>query len=199
MYKQSFLGTAVAMIDLKGSSRRLHIILEGKKKIADEEKLKVDDLQLKLQNLLYKQAYLEREIKTCQSLPTPSLNALEQELQTSLKANGYSNDLIKIHDDIVDKLYDEKLLRISTQSTLEQAKSRLQCSEEVFEKKRKCIEVDLPAKVMAVENATSDISLIFKQLQAIEAKAVEDLGIIPVMPEVRDSNSSSSKVSSQLI
>jgi Fms-interacting protein/Thoc5 len=168
LHKQSFLASAAALIELKSSSRSLHTILEQKKKTIDEEKGKVDTLQLKLQNLLYKQAYLEREIRTCQHLATPSLNALEQELNIPLKAGEYRHDLVQVHDDIVQQLHAEKLHRMSALSTLDQAKHRLQASEDVLERKRRCVDVDLLNRVEAVQAAASGIKEIFRQIQDIE-------------------------------
>lgn len=123
------------MIRLKSASRSLHVILEDKRKIVEARKLKLDSLQLKLENLLYKQAHLEREISICRNLSTPFTSIVEKDMSMKLSTSSFTDDIWSYHDRIIEMLKQEKLDRINLQTTLEQRQAELQKYGDALEKK----------------------------------------------------------------
>ena len=65
------------VIELKSLNRCVILNLEERRRELEQKKTVVDQLQLNLENLQYKEAFLNREISACQDLATPCLNEIE--------------------------------------------------------------------------------------------------------------------------
>lgn len=148
---------------MKSWSRKLHLILEETRQRVEAEKLNIEKLQLKLENLLYKQDYLEREIISCQSLSTTEVDNVAIELNDDLIKTEYSADLRIFHNRSVSKLRKEKIKRIETESVLQELKTKLNERTEVLEKKRKFLD-DLPGKLTSVLSIAQDIDRSFADI-----------------------------------
>ena len=81
---------AVATIKLKHFNREIQQAVEEKRKEVERGKEKVEMLKLKLENVLYKKAYLQREIRVLRDFTTPELNAVEKEIGRPLAAVVFS-------------------------------------------------------------------------------------------------------------
>ena len=57
--------------------------------------------------ILYIEAYLKREIKTCTDLVTPNLVLIENEMKQSLGTTKYSEDLKDINNKTIELLNQE--------------------------------------------------------------------------------------------
>lgn len=170
------------MVRLKAASRSLHVILEEKRKIVEARKQKLDSLQLKLENLLYKQAYLEREISICKNLSTPFTSIVERDMSMKLSTSTFTDDIWSYHDQVIEMLKQEKADRINMQVTLEQRQAELQKYGDELEKKRKFLEVDLPNQVQDVFKIASSTKKLFEKIGESE--------IVSELEEIIDVNQS---------
>jgi AICAR transformylase/IMP cyclohydrolase PurH len=150
------------MTRLKAASRSLHMIVEEKRKVVETRKQRLDTLQLKLENLLYKQAHLEREISICKNLSTPYTSTVEKDMKMKLSTSVFSEEIWNFHESIIESMKQEKADRESMQVTLEQKQAELQKYGDALEKKRKFLEVDLPNQVQEIHKAASMTKKLFE-------------------------------------
>lgn len=153
---------ALIMVKMKSCNRKIHQVLATKRSEVEAKKGRLESLQLKLENLLYKQAHLKREIKTCKDLSTPTLAEIEKEVNTTLGTTKYSENLKSVHDDTIQKLNDEMQSRIATQEELNAVTQRHQQSMDVLDKKRKFLE-DMPVKIANIKTVASGLEEQFRQ------------------------------------
>lgn len=145
---------------LKSALRSVYLASDAHRKEVDSAKEKVDKSNLALENLLYRQAYLRREIRTCKDLSTPNLSAIEDEIKDELEeklgAIEFREDLSSFHERSMTLLQKEMDQRESMQSILQSRKQKQQQSIEKLDKKRKFLE-ELPTRVAFVKAATGDL------------------------------------------
>ena len=115
----------------------------------EEQKLKVDQAHLRLENLKYIESHLNREIQSCRNLLTPSLNAVEIELQRKLAVERITDSFLSDHENALTSLRDEFLKRQEAQEALKMEKVKLLEVTETLERKRKSFE-ELQDKVSKV-------------------------------------------------
>jgi chromosome segregation ATPase len=151
---------AIELLNLKQFNRSILHELETRRKVIDERKEIVDKLHLDLENLLYKQAYLRREIKNCRDLFTPNVSSIENEINTKLGTLEYSDELCKTYENAFDILEQEKEHRKRMQSDLDNLKQKRQASIDKLDRKRKFLE-ELPTRVSTVKTATNDLQTLF--------------------------------------
>lgn len=143
-------------IRLKALSRDFYILVERKRNEVDAEKLKIEKLKLKLDNLQYKKSHIRRAIQLCNDLQLPSIKAIEEDLHMSITIKEFADieSLLRQHNDLIDMLEEEKNSRLATKKTLEDLHQELVAASEVLEKKRVFFEERLPLKVRLLkENA----------------------------------------------
>jgi hypothetical protein len=147
---------------LKHFNREIHHALEKKRKQVDEEKEMVEILKLKLENVLYKKAYLQREIKVLKDFTTPELNAVEREIGRPLAAVDYLStlELSAIETSAVLVMKEEIQEREETSKKLEELVVISSSKEDVLDKKRKFLD-DIPLRMAAVRASTTDIQVQF--------------------------------------
>ena len=163
---------ALALLNLKSSNRKVHNTIETKKKEVENYKDKVDRLQLQLENLLYKKAYLKNQIKVCKDLDTPNLTIIENLTNSNIalkkfpKKNNNNDDINIIFNEQIEKskhiLNKEMEDRIALQKILDDESSNLQNHVDLFDKKRKLID-SIPEKLEVVKLSTKDIYETIKQ------------------------------------
>jgi hypothetical protein len=152
---------AVATIKLKHFNREIQQALEQKRNEVEKEKEVVEMLKLKLENVLYKKAYLQREIRVLKDFTTPELNAVEKEIGRPLAAVDFSaGTLASIETAAKEVLQREIIDREETFKKLELLTTIKAGKEEVLDKKRKFLD-DIPLRMNLVKASTADIKAQF--------------------------------------
>jgi hypothetical protein len=152
---------AVATIKLKHFNREIQQALEQKRNEVEKEKEVVEMLKLKLENVLYKKAYLQREIRVLKDFTTPELNAVEKEIGRPLAAVDFSaGTLASIETAAKEVMQREIIDREETFKKLELLTTIKAGKEEVLDKKRKFLD-DIPLRMNLVKASTADIKAQF--------------------------------------
>ena len=81
------------LLQLKIQNRRCSSILEHQEQLTNAQKEKNDNNRLRLENLLYKQTYLHREIKSCKDFTPKETFLVEKDIETTLLHHEYTSDL----------------------------------------------------------------------------------------------------------
>ena len=153
---------AVATIKLKHLNREIQQALEQKRNEVEKEKEEVEMLKLKLENVLYKKAYLQREIRVLKDFSTPELNAVEKEIGRPLAAVDSSSSCALSNIEMIakDVMNKEIIEREETSKRLDQLTAVKVSKEEVLDKKRKFLD-DIPLRMSLVKASTADIQAQF--------------------------------------
>ena len=153
---------AVATIKLKHLNREIQQALQQKRNEVEKEKEEVEMLKLKLENVLYKKAYLQREIRVLKDFSTPELNAVEKEIGRPLAAvdSSSSGALSNIEAIARDVMHKEVIEREETSKRVDQLTAVKVSKEEVLDKKRKFLD-DIPLRMSLVKASTADIQAQF--------------------------------------
>ena len=119
-------------------------------------------LKLKLENVLYKKAYLQREIRVLKDFNTPELNAVEKEIGRPLAAvdSSSSGALSSIETVAKEVMNTEIIEREETSKRLDQLTALKVSKEEILDKKRKFLD-DIPLRMSLVKASTADIQAQF--------------------------------------
>mmetsp|Transcript_20754 Transcript_20754/g.28562 ORF Transcript_20754/g.28562 Transcript_20754/m.28562 type:complete len:196 (-) Transcript_20754:46-633(-) len=144
------------LIEIKTLARYIHLKVEERKKISDQKRNIVDLLQLSLENLQYKEAFLRREIKACRDLATPCLNEIEKELNMQLGTTIYHEDIEATNDNTMALLRKEKEDRKLDMNRLEELNNESKKKLDQLDKKRKFLD-ELPTKIDQLKAATTDL------------------------------------------
>lgn len=148
---------ALLMVQLKKMNRTVMNGLASKQAEVDNAKSIVDKAQLRLENLLYKQSYLLREIRMCKDFSTPQLEMVEKEIGQMIGARTYSADLSEVHKKSLAMLKSELLARKLDQEILTNKKSLSQTNTEKLNLKRKFMD-DLPNKIDAIKVVSNELN-----------------------------------------
>jgi len=153
-------------VSLKAWHRSLYSQHEEKRQKVEEAREIVDRRHLQLENLLYKQDHLQREILTCKDILTPELQQIEGELGIKFTVDKYTSDLDQIHNRTISSLLSELEMRKEVLAELEAKEKKVKDLEDILERKRKFVE-DLPGKLGILEEAVSHriINLILCRLR----------------------------------
>ena len=163
---------ASGVMSLKALNRQLSASVESKRRLIEQQKERVDNLHLQLENLLYKKAYLLREIRECRDFTTPSLKAVESEVNEKIAATDFHPQMHKLREKALAFLENETQLRKDAQRHLEERRQTYSSSEEILDGRRKIID-ELPNRIQRVEGFVKDeLDPIFKR-QAEQSKAME--------------------------
>jgi hypothetical protein len=115
-----------------------------------ENRQQVDAQRLRLDNLLYEQAHLTREIKRCKDLKTPEVQLVEAEIAEKLTANRFTDELPMINTTALQTLSEEQSARKAMQTELEEVDKTKSNLNQAIEEKMKFLS-QLPAHLTAVE------------------------------------------------
>lgn len=151
------------LIKVKRLNRAAQLSLEERRAEIDAKKSVVDRLQLDLENLRYKEAYLKREIRVCKDLPTPNLTAIENELGEALAMTVFSGSLHAANEKALKSLKDEQSARLATQDQLSKTQHQHENALARLDKKRKFLD-ELPAKLDVIKEATADLDTQFSTI-----------------------------------
>ena len=151
------------IIELKGLNRCIILNLEERRRELEQKRSVVDHLELNLENLQYKEAFLNREISACKDLETPGLNEIEKELKVDLGTKVYVGNLDEVHERTVLTLHQEKADRVSTQDRLHELLLVDKRTLDQLERKRKFVD-DMPSKMLSVINAAAELQAHFETI-----------------------------------
>ena len=158
---QGYRKAAAGMLELKSLNRQLSTALGSRRRVLEQHKERVDSLHLQLENLLYKKAYLLREIRECRDFTTPALKAVESETSNKIAALQYSSDLSSQHQKALEFLETEMQMREQGGNLLEEKKQLYSKRETELDGRRKILD-ELPGRITRVEAAvSSELSPIF--------------------------------------
>lgn len=155
-YKES----CIHLVQIKSLNRKVYQELEDRRSQIEAKKGVVDMLQLSRENLLYKQAYLQREIRACKDLATPNLSEVEKELGMQLASTVFSDNLSQVNHQAVILLEEERLARIETEKVLSTLKEKRDAALKKLDRKRKFMD-ELPGKIEQISNTVKDIQAQF--------------------------------------
>jgi chromosome segregation ATPase len=147
-------------VKIKTQNRQIYLALEEKKNELETKKGVVDMLKLNYENLLYKQAYLQREIRACKDLATPNLSEIEQELGKKLAAYDFSDRLSEVNENALSQLETERQARMETEGTLVKMKETRDEALKKLDRKRKFLD-ELPGKIEAISNLAKELEAQF--------------------------------------
>lgn len=145
---------------IKAQNRRVYLGLEEKRNELEAKKGTVDMLKLNYENLLYKQAYLQREIRACKDLATPHLAEIEKELGQTLTTHTYSSELEDVNRKALELLESERQSRVETEKVLDALKETHNEALKKLDRKRKFLD-ELGPKVEVISNLANDLSTQF--------------------------------------
>lgn len=154
---------AHGLMGLKSLNRAIATGLDSKRREIERKKESLDKLHLQLENLLYKRAYLLREIRECRGLTTPALDTVEAETAQRLAVAQFSRQLPQQHQEALDFLDREMQAREAAKAQLEARRQEYLAREEVLDARRKIVD-ELPVRITNVESA------VLKELTPIFAK-----------------------------
>lgn len=158
----------MSLIKLKLLSRSAHLSFDERKKQLEQKKIAIDKLQLQLENLLYKQSYLKREINSCKDFYTPNLLEIEKELQAKLGTVTYTENLDIVNSETKELLMGELAHREALQRELDSLNSKNNEKLEIVEKKRKFLD-EIPSRAETVRTALEELDKQFvAQISALE-------------------------------
>ena len=151
----------MATIKLKHFNREIQQALEQKRNEVEKEKEVVEMLKLKLENVLYKKAYLQREIRVLKDFTTPELNAVEKEIGRPLAAVDFSSGTLASIETAAKEVMQREIIdREETFKKLEHLTTIKAGKEEVLDKKRKFLD-DISLRMNLVKASTADIKAQF--------------------------------------
>ncbi len=163
----------MALVQLKTINRNIQLSLDSQRKEIELKKNTVDKLQLNLENYLYRQAYLKRDIRECRDVSTPNLDEIERETGIAMGTKLYRIDLEEVNQSTLEALDFEKELRLAAQAELEQALQRNKEVIEQLDRKRKFLD-DLPLKMKLIKDATAELHEQFRNIVSDTTKIADD-------------------------
>jgi hypothetical protein len=156
--------SSIGLIKLKSLNRGIQLALDERRKEVELKRARVDSLQLTLENLRYRESYLQKDIASSKSLVTPHLTQIEKELQQPLGTLIYTENIKEVNDETIETLKNEQRVRIDTLQKLEETTKNNSTAEDIFDKKRKFMD-DLPLVTDKIEKEASalhsHLSLVF--------------------------------------
>jgi hypothetical protein len=153
------------LLKIKAGSRQIYLTLEDRKNELEAKKGVVDKLKLSYENLLYKQAYLQREIRACKDLATPNLSEIESELQKTLATHDYSDRLDEVNQRALEMLEQERQARVETEQVLDQVKAKRDERLKRLDRKRKFLD-ELPGKIETISVLAKEMEVQFAAVNA---------------------------------
>ena len=158
--KDFYTNCAIRLIKLKAQNRQAQLDLDERRRQTESKKKVVDQLQLGYENLLYKEAYLKREIMACKDISTPHLNEVEQELEQQLATTTFSDNLKALNKEALDSLRKEEDARIVAQKDLKALNLKHEQVLKKLDRKRKFVD-ELPSKVETIKATANEVQAIF--------------------------------------
>lgn len=173
-------------------SRVLHLDLDAERRLRENRRTNVDQLQLTHENLLYQRAHIQREIEKSKDLPTPNIDEVQREMGCSLGTTVFVENLDEINAQTIQTLQAEKEARTEMKRQLDALEKQHAKGAEELQRKRKYLD-DIPDQVAKIRGTSKDLAedltAIVKEIQEknkrrkleIERAAVaEDTGSIDI-------------------
>jgi hypothetical protein len=147
---------AMSFVKMKRMNRDIYLSLEAKRKDVELHRDKVDKLHLDLENLLYKEAHLLREISLCKDLSTPNTQTIEDEINMKLASTDFTQELNNVHEESLALLDKEMSARQKMMEESQALSQTHQHATDKLDKKRKFLD-ELPTRISTVKTATTDL------------------------------------------
>ena len=151
-----FNEAALLLLLLKKNNRLKLQQLDAKQHAVDIRKGAVNKAQLRLENLLYKQAYLLREIRDYKDFNSIELNKIETELDVKIGMDAYSNDLSQLHKNSLSILKKELQQRKLNRKQLLELEKKKEVLGTELNSKRKRLET-FPEKVSKMKTLAAEL------------------------------------------
>lgn len=146
----------LALLQMKILNRKTMLQLERKEADVNEQKEKNDSNRLRLENLLYRKAYLAREIKACKDFMPSEVASVEVEVGHPLVHDTFSLDLPQKHRSSLIALASEYQERQRVQELLAKLKDQHVIETGALDKKMKFLE-ELPGKLDVLLKGASEL------------------------------------------
>lgn len=159
----------MVLIQMKVLNRKAMRLLDDKESRVIEQKEKNDSNRLRLENLLYRKAYLAREIKACKDFIPAEVAAVEAEVGAALIHDSFSADLAARHRGSLAALAGEYQERQRVQELLAKLKEQHVSETGLLDKKMKFLE-DLPSRLDAALAGVSQLEGIMPPQEQISSK-----------------------------
>ncbi|CAM9875530.1 unnamed protein product, partial [Choristocarpus tenellus] len=150
--------------ELKSSSRKSHIAIEGFRNNVSMCKKEMDSYHLQLQNLLYERDHLLRETQLCRDFTTKEVDKMEEDEGESF-VEGLNRLLTEEqHQTNLNILAQQLKLRKSMKKKLNEAKIRVDSNNKAVDEQRKFLE-KLPGYLSDVEKSTAPLQRYMPKLK----------------------------------
>lgn len=147
----------LGMLRLKAGNREAMALLEKREAAVAAQREKNDQARLRLENLLYRQAYLAREIRACDDFATSAAAAAEKELGGEpLIQQSHSADLASRHKRSLNRLAEEFESRRDKRAALAELRAAYASETGALDKKRRFLE-ELPSRLKDVASAVAQV------------------------------------------
>ncbi|CAH8484426.1 unnamed protein product [Heterobilharzia americana] len=127
---------ALLMMSLKELNRRTQFRIRKAREITAENKNKVDQLHLGLQNLLYEVAHLENEIQTCLDFRSRHEDIKLIPAEEFYEKTGRKVGSLSQHQETLERLYWELEQRKSLSDSCDKLKNAVESTSQTIKKKR---------------------------------------------------------------
>ena len=148
------------MLQAKTKNRDLFAENVAQRSIVDAARQKVDSQKLRLENLLYKQQYLLREIQIQRNIDTPCLDKIESDTGKKITVDE-SKDIKRSHKRAIAALDEEQNLRILAKGKLDDILINVKRINDVGNKKKKFLD-SIPIQAEVVVDSLKDLQSKFK-------------------------------------
>ncbi|TNN13529.1 THO complex subunit 5 isoform 1 [Schistosoma japonicum] len=127
---------AFLMITIKELNRRTQFRIRKSRETTAENKNKVDQLHLSLQNLLYEVTHLENEIQTCLEFKSRHEDIKLIPLEEFYEKTGHKVGSLSEHEETLERLYWELEQRKALSDSCDKLKSAVESTSQTIRKKR---------------------------------------------------------------
>lgn len=153
----------VHLAKLKRLNRHLFLSVDEQRKVLDTNKIEIEKLQLSYENLLYKKAYLHREIRQCKDINTPNLDQIEKERNEDIATQVYHSNMEEVHQKALAILQHEKEARKEVEGQYKDLQEHHSRQLEKLDRKRKFLD-EFPKKIAIIRASITDLSKEFQEI-----------------------------------
>jgi hypothetical protein len=147
----------VGLLRMKAGNREAMALLERREAAVAAQRERNDQARLRLENLLYRQAYLAREIRACDDFSASAAATVEKELGGEpLLQQTHTADLAARHKRSLNRLAEEFESRRDKRAALAELRAAHAEETSALDKKRRFLE-ELPSRLKDVAAAVAQV------------------------------------------
>ncbi|CAN0071363.1 unnamed protein product, partial [Discosporangium mesarthrocarpum] len=162
---RAILAAQGVMTEMKASSRRTFVAIEGLRKKVSASKEEMDADHLQLQNLLYEKDHILRETKLCRDFTTVEVDRMEEDEGESFLEGIDRKQTEEEHHTNLAILQQQLKLRQNAKVKLDEARIKARCTRQAVEEKTRFLE-KLPGYLKDVEKATAPLQRYMPKLRS---------------------------------